>query len=385
MIAPSGRVPRDGRVGRTRSCGTSPFLRGLNEEPPDSNHGTCGGDRRDRGAGIGAAVHRSHRSEDRRQHRSGAAWGRCGAVRTGAAQRHQRRVRRSALPESRPRHLHGDGRSFRASPTTPTTMCRSRPARACRSASRCPWPASNRTVDVTGETPMIDPKKTATTTNVGLRRAAADPVGARPVGRAADGARRHRRPRQRRRRRVGPAVELPGEGRRRPARTPGTSTASRSPTWPRSARRRPTTTSTCSRRCRSRPAAPICRGDRRRRAELRAEERREHAARLDAHLLRERRHAGEQPARRPGGHVSAAPRARATASTSTRTTASSSADRSGRTGSGRGAPTARPTSRCSRSQNDPDQTILENRSFKVTARRLENSARRRSPTSAATS
>ena len=64
-----------------------------------------------------------------------------------------------------------------------------------------------------------------------LRRAAADSVGARSLGRAADGSRRHRRPRQRRRRRVGPAVELPGQGRAQAARTPGTSTASRSPTW----------------------------------------------------------------------------------------------------------------------------------------------------------
>ena len=68
--------------------------------------------------------------------------------------------------------------------------------------------------------------------------------------------------------------------------------------------------------------------DARRPAELRAEERHEHAARLGAHLLRERGHAGEQHARRPRGHRSAARAARATASSSTPTTAASSAARS---------------------------------------------------------
>ena len=89
------------------------------------------------------------------------------------------------------------------------------------------------------------------------RRAPEHPERARSVGRAPDRPRHHRRSRERRRRRIGPAVELPGQGRQPATRTRGTWTASRSPTWARSARRRPTTTSTCSRRCRSRPAAPI--------------------------------------------------------------------------------------------------------------------------------
>ena len=92
----------------------------------------------------------------------------------------------------------------------------------------------------------------------------------------------------------------------------------------------------------------------------------EHAARFGAHLLRERGHAGEQPARRPEGDSRRRAPARATASTSTRTTAASWAGRSGRTGCGPGARTARPTSRCSRCRTRPDRTILENTSFKTT-------------------
>ncbi len=67
----------------------------------------------------------------------------------------------------------------------------------------------------------------------------------------------------------------------------------------------------------------------------------QHAARQHAHLFRERRPAGEQPARRPDGDDRRHDRARATAWTSTTTPASSSAGRSSRTVSGRGARTAR--------------------------------------------
>ena len=87
------------------------------------------------------------------------------------------------------------------------------------------------------------------------RRTAEHPVGARPLGRHADRARHHRRPRERRRVGVRPAVGLPGEGRGKRRERRGTWTACRSPTWRRPARRPPTTTSTCSRRCRSRRAA----------------------------------------------------------------------------------------------------------------------------------
>ena len=81
-----------------------------------------------------------------------------------------------------------------------------------------------------------------------IRRTAADPVVARPVGRAADRPRHHRRSRQRRRRRVGSAVELPRQGRCRYRTTRGTSTASRSPISRPRAVRPPTTPSTCSRK-----------------------------------------------------------------------------------------------------------------------------------------
>ena len=61
--------------------------------------------------------------------------------------------------------------------------------------------------------PVVDTKKMSDLDERQRRRAAEHPLVARPVGRAADRARRHRRPRQRRRRRIGSAVELPGEGR----------------------------------------------------------------------------------------------------------------------------------------------------------------------------
>ena len=60
-----------------------------------------------------------------------------------------------------------------------------------------------------------------------LRAAAADPHGARPVGGAADRAGRRRRSGERRRRRIGPAVELHRQGRLGQPTTPGTSMASR--------------------------------------------------------------------------------------------------------------------------------------------------------------
>ena len=80
------------------------------------------------------------------------------------------------------------------------------------------------------------------------RAAAEHPVGARSVGHPpADGGHRHG-PREHRRQHVGPAVQL-RLARRATRPTPsGRSTASTSPTWPRPARRRPTTTSTRSRR-----------------------------------------------------------------------------------------------------------------------------------------
>ena len=88
------------------------------------------------------------------------------------------------------------------------------------------------------------------------RGTAEHPERARSVGGDADGADRLHGPRQRRRLRVRPAVELQRQGRQRQATTPGASTACRSPTWARPARRRSTTTSTASRKWRSPPAAP---------------------------------------------------------------------------------------------------------------------------------
>ncbi len=95
------------------------------------------------------------------------------------------------------------------------------------------------------------------------RRAAEHPVVTRSVGRPSDGARDHRGPRERRRRRIGPAVELSVKG-RSDDRQHVEHRRHRDHRHGRArARRRPTTTSTCSRKCRSRRAARIRRTRRR--------------------------------------------------------------------------------------------------------------------------
>ncbi len=184
------------------------------------------------------------------------------------------------------------------SATTPTARFRSsarqRPLKMAMAVG-----SVSQTIEVSAESPLIDPRKTTTTTNVTLRGAAADPVVARSVGRPADGARRHRRPRERRRRRVRPAVELSGEGRRE---------RRQHLEHRRHRDHRHVGARFFADVLRLRHVPGDERHDRRRgslepdagrRAELRAQVRQQHAARLDAHLLRERGHAVEQPARRP--------------------------------------------------------------------------------------
>ena len=111
------------------------------------------------------------------------------------------------------------------------------------------------TITVDAETPVVDTKKTGTSTNFTQDELSQDPELARPLGPPAHGAGRRHGPREHRRQRERPAVR-PSRPRARPARTRcGTSTASTSPTWRPSARRPPTSTTTRSRRSRSRPAA----------------------------------------------------------------------------------------------------------------------------------
>ena len=88
------------------------------------------------------------------------------------------------------------------------------------------------------------------------RGAAAGAERARPLGRPQERARRAPRPRQHRGQRERPAGRAPPARARRPTTRCGTSTASSSPTCPRPAPRRPTSTSTPSRRSASPPAAP---------------------------------------------------------------------------------------------------------------------------------
>ena len=82
------------------------------------------------------------------------------------------------------------------------------------------------TVTVSGTAPIIRPAPPEHRHARDGGRVAGDPFRARPVGGAADHPRRRRRPRQRRRGRIGPAVDLHGEGRAQATRTPGRSTAS---------------------------------------------------------------------------------------------------------------------------------------------------------------
>ena len=70
-------------------------------------------------------------------------------------------------------------------------------------------------VEVTTETPVIDTKRQTVSTNVNLDELQNIPTRARSLGRAPDRPRHHRRSRERRRRRIGAAVELPGQGRER--------------------------------------------------------------------------------------------------------------------------------------------------------------------------
>ena len=112
------------------------------------------------------------------------------------------------------------------------------------------------TVTVTGESPLVDTRETGTKTTFDLETLQNIPVGARPVGDARAHARHHDGPRQRRRQPVGSAVRLHlarrdhrqqqvVDRRRRHHRHVGDRRLADA-----------TTTSTCSRRCRSRPAAP---------------------------------------------------------------------------------------------------------------------------------
>jgi hypothetical protein len=103
------------------------------------------------------------------------------------------------------------------------------------------------TVDVSAESPVIDPKRTATTTNITQEELQQIPSSRDPwvvlqtvpgvivdrvnVGGAESGQQS--------------SYQAKGAA---GTDTPGASTASRSPTWRRWVRRRPTTTSTCSRR-----------------------------------------------------------------------------------------------------------------------------------------
>ena len=103
-----------------------------------------------------------------------------------------------------------------------------------------------------------------------------------------------------------------------------------------------------------------------RRAELRAEERHEHAARLGAHLLRERGHAVEQRARGPEGHPRRHHRQGQPHRPSTRTTAFELGgpivkDRLWAWGAYGNTDVTLLTL-----SNTPDRTILENTSFKAT-------------------
>ena len=88
-------------------------------------------------------------------------------------------------------------------------------------------------VNVTAATPIIDTKKRDDDDERVARGAAEHPERARSVGRHADGPEHLRGSRQRRRLRIGPAVQLHRQGLARAPTTRGTSTASRSPTWAR--------------------------------------------------------------------------------------------------------------------------------------------------------
>ena len=133
------------------------------------------------------------------------------------------------------------------------------------------------------------------------RGASEHSIRTRPVGRHADRSWHHRRPRQRRRRRVRASSRTTRRRARPAARTRGISTASPSPTWRRWDRHRPTTTSTCSRRCRSRPAGRTseCHARRALNMVLKSGSNTPHGS--YAHLLRERGPAVEQHAGRSRG------------------------------------------------------------------------------------
>ena len=132
---------------------------------------------------------------------------------------------------------------------------RDRPERR-RSTRRSRSRRSQETVTVAGETPLVDPKDTSKTDRftqealqsipsardpwVIIEQSAGVAMDRQNVGGSA----------------VGPAVELRRARRGDQRSRSGTSTASTSPTCPRRAARPCTSTSTRSRRCRSRPAAP---------------------------------------------------------------------------------------------------------------------------------
>ena len=154
------------------------------------------------------------------------------------------------LPELPIGTYSGDVRAAWLQDSSSARTCASPSGSRRRSTPQLELSSVQETVTVTGESPLVDTKATGTKTIVRPRVAAEPAVGARPLGHARDDARHHDGPRQRRRQPVRPAVRLHLARRRAPATTSGRSTASTSPTCRRPARRRSTTTSTCSRRCR---------------------------------------------------------------------------------------------------------------------------------------
>ena len=111
------------------------------------------------------------------------------------------------------------------------------------------------TVTVTGASPLVDTRETGTKSTFDLETMQNIPSARDPWVMLETHARHHHGPRQRRRQPVGPAGRLHLARRHRPATTSGLSTASMSPTCRPPDCPRCTTTSTCSRRCRSRLAA----------------------------------------------------------------------------------------------------------------------------------